>query len=470
MHIFTGDEAGLLKCVPIAKSQYQAGKLQQTKRALQPTEPKARQVNEKLRTDANAVVQSFGRVDKLSAVQMMVSTAEVSPDGTERLVIARGNGVVQVWNPFQKSTDRALQMFAPGATTTNNKKMSFVGLCASQGTLVTCTSAGVLSFTTMTAMHSLPLGPNIRRVRTHPLHPHLIAYGGVERDLVVMDVNAPHAVADRGEMRFAGLDAPSHWDGEPPRNSMMWKAKNVKHDKLNLRTPVDIADIQFMSDDGTRIAVGTGQHQIRLYDTRTARRPVVDLEVGSYPIRCLAAVPGKNEVIAADTTGCIVHYCLTTRQKIGGYQGAVGSVRDLCVFESGGSGRDGSTTPRLAVAAVGLDRFLRTWDVATHEPMEKWYLKQRLECVTVVQGDVNGTDGKESAANGDDDDDNEEAAGEDVWDSIDVVNDGAEDNSATRKKRDAKDDQKKKKQTKRSAGAASAGDGSKKTKRSKNVD
>jgi ribosome biogenesis protein NSA1 len=42
-----------------------------------------------------------------------------------------------------------------------------------------------------------------------------------------------------------------------------------------------------MNADGQKVAVGTAYHQLRLYDTKAQRRPILQLDVGEHPIRSL---------------------------------------------------------------------------------------------------------------------------------------------------------------------------------------
>lgn len=56
---------------------------------------------------------------------------------------------------------------------------------------------------------------------------------------------------------------------------------------MDLRKPVWIKDLVFMSTDGQKLAVGTAYHQLRLYDMKAQRRPILQLDVGEHPIRSL---------------------------------------------------------------------------------------------------------------------------------------------------------------------------------------
>ena len=106
------------------------------------------------------------------------------------------------------------------------------------------------------------------------------------------------------------------------------------------------------------------------------------------------------------------------------YKGFVGGVRSLDAM------RDG---PHFA--AVGLDRFLRVYDVNGKSPVQRMYLKSRLNCVLLAANfDPNKTDSErlkeqeegeepEIIAEIGDDVENEEGREEDdaLWDNMGIV-------------------------------------------------
>ena len=68
----------------------------------------------------------------------------------------------------------------------------------------------------------------------------------------------------------------------------------MKNNHLDLRVPIHITDIQFSSTDSkspSRVVTISKFRHFRLYDiTRDGRRPLVSVEVGEYPLRCLQIV------------------------------------------------------------------------------------------------------------------------------------------------------------------------------------
>ncbi len=120
------------------------------------------------------------------------------------------------------------------------------------------------------------------------------------------------------------------------------------------------------------------------------------------------------------------------------YKGFVGSVRSI------DSRRDGPY-----FAAAGLDRFVRVYDINGKTPLQKMYLKSRLNCVLLSRGfdptkeegerrekspdlevveefGQDGDDDRDSAAEDDDDDE--------LWDNMDAVEEKSRPEKKRRKK------------------------------------
>ena len=77
----------------------------------------------------------------------------------------------------------------------------------------------------------------------------------------------------------------------------------MRPDKLQLRVPVWVTQISFVPevDSSSLVAVGTGHHQIRLYDTRAQRRPLYSQEFGDTVVTAMDVTPdGRYH-------GCSVH-------------------------------------------------------------------------------------------------------------------------------------------------------------------
>lgn len=70
----------------------------------------------------------------------------------------------------------------------------------------------------------------------------------------------------------------------------------VPNDFLDLQVPIWVTDLGFLPSQGAqaRVAVGTGYHQVRLYDTKAQRRPVLSFDFGESPVSALAVTDNEK--------------------------------------------------------------------------------------------------------------------------------------------------------------------------------
>lgn len=135
--------------------------------------------------------------------------------------------------------------------------------------LCACTSTGDLSYTSLNSKKSetktiLELGPNIEIMRAHPTQSHIFAIGGKERDLCIYDIEAiVKSKKECEETDAAGPNKDTLHKKKSTRNvGLIFQAKNVKNDFLDLQQPVWIHDLQFVNKEATKIAVATHYHQV----------------------------------------------------------------------------------------------------------------------------------------------------------------------------------------------------------------
>jgi len=193
-------------------------------------------------------------------------------------------------------------------------------------------------------------GKNLCKMRQNTFDSNIIGAGGKEVDLQVWDLTRP----------------------EQP----VFRAKNVKPDKLCLRQDVWVSDLTFTGKD--TIAVCSRHGQIRLYDQRTEkRRPVAELKWEEEQVANTAITRvEENQVIVGTSAGEMGLWDFRVGQGYRGlirkYVGCVGAVKDIA-----------TNSGSQYVCAVGLDRFLRVWRVGQggKVPTHKVYLKSRLNCV-----------------------------------------------------------------------------------------
>ena len=158
--------------------------------------------------------------------------------------------------------------------------------------------------------------------------------------------------------------------------------------------PVWVTAIDWLPSSESTIIVGTAFHQIRIYDTKIARRPIYSVELGSHPIKCLEFMPFSKDLVAiANNRGQLTLWNVTTKKIVRNFKGIPGTITKV----------SGAVNHKW-ISAVGLDRYLRVFDANTGECLWKLFLKQRLTTVLVLEKDFNQKDQKD-----------------DLWDSLPVV-------------------------------------------------
>ncbi|KAI9277392.1 WD40-repeat-containing domain protein [Sporodiniella umbellata] len=324
----------------------------------------------------------FGKVDKSLAVQKLIWT--IFKD-QKVLLVARSNGSIQFISPEDGTVLKEIKHKLEGR---------FVGLFVYQDHVCACTSSGDLSYTPFDSKetHTIAqLGSDLEIMRSHPVHTHLFAIGGKNKDLTVYDLKKVTKDLKKG---------------------LIFQAKNVKNDFLDLQQPVWIQDLQFMNQEGTLIAVATHHHQFRMYNTKGGRRPTLNIEIGKHPIKVMSVGKDFDQVLFADTMGVVGTIDIATGKRGAQYKGFTGACTDLVVVPQPAFGKTATKEP--VVVSTSLDRFLRVHETETiyRKLNEKSYLKQRLTCVLVDEDFEYPMPEKPKPAEEDD---------EELWESMELV-------------------------------------------------
>ncbi|CAH1262264.1 WD repeat-containing protein 74-like [Branchiostoma lanceolatum] len=274
----------------------------------------------------------------------------------------------------------------------------FTGLAKYQGSLVTCVESGLLRvWKDEGEKVDMDVGKDVCRMRQNHALPHQVATGGKENELKLWDIQEP----------------------EKP----IFKAKNVRNDFLDLRVPVWVTDLQFLSEQ--KLVTCTGHRQVRVYDPATPkRRPVLNVELGEYALTALSVTPDCQSVIVGDSQGSMVMVDLRMGKVQKAFKGFAGAIRSLQCHP---------TLPM--VASCGLDRFLRIHDINTKEMLHKVYLKSKLNCLLFSSADFTQEETettkkqkrKLESSNITDEDEDE------LWGNMSVVQDGKKTDKTKRK-------------------------------------
>ncbi|XP_059574483.1 WD repeat-containing protein 74 [Alligator mississippiensis] len=225
----------------------------------------------------------------------------------------------------------------------------FRGLAVQDGSLITCVESGLLKVWHEDSSEAaeLQVGPGVCRMRQNPARPQCVGTGGKENALKVWDLQQPQ---------------------EP-----IFRAKNVRHDWLNLRVPVWDRDLQFLPGS-EKIITCTGHHQVRVYDPSSPqRRPVLEVTYGEHPLTALSLAPGANSVVVGSARGDVAVIDLRQGRLLKCLKGFAGAVRGVQCHPT-----------RPLVASCGLDRFLRLHGLDDKRLQHKVYLKSQLNCLLLT--------------------------------------------------------------------------------------
>lgn len=157
----------------------------------------------------------------------------------------------------------------------------------------------------------------------------------------------------------------------------VWKAKNLPPDPQTLlQQPVWTTALLFYNIH--MLAAGTAYHQVRIYDARASRRPILhtpdDTEL-QHRVTSLCSID-EHTMAVADAAGYLHSFDIRTLGKKKGasawgrFVGPCGSIRQLKKHPTSN-----------VLACVGLDRMLRLFDCISRKQLDCIYLKQRQNCV-----------------------------------------------------------------------------------------
>ena len=185
---------------------------------------------------------------------------------------------------------------------------------------------------------------------------------------------------------------------------LLWKAKNVKHDNLDLRQPVWIHKCQFITRN--KLIIGTAYGQLRLYDVENGsgdknlshkNRPCFDFLVGEYPIKNILKSLDNTLIYCSDTVGNFTAFDISTQTILHKYLGSCGAISDIVEFSS-----------MPWIATVGIDRYFRMWDKHTRVLVQKIYLKFPMLNIHLDEQQVESTKRKREE--------------NDIWKNMEITN------------------------------------------------
>ncbi|KAK1680345.1 hypothetical protein QYE76_041193 [Lolium multiflorum] len=311
------------------------------------------------------VVETWGEPDASRAI-LVASLADRAVDPV--LALARKNGVVELLNPLNGDSLAAVKASGQEQTDGAVENDPIVALhlfkkhapdLSTLGTFLACTEKGKAS---------------VRSVAK-------------ENTVAASDVGPSSTwdVCSTGKLQFSSLDAGENyamfggngmevnlWD--ITSCSKIWSAKSPRGNSLGIFTkPWFTAGTFLCKDDHRKIVACTNNHQVRLYDTSSQRRPVISVDFRESPIKAVAEDPDGHTVYIGTGTGDLASFDMRTGKLVGCYVGKCsGSIRSIVRH------------PELPlIASCGLDSYLRIWDTNTRQPLSAVYLKQHLTAVVI---------------------------------------------------------------------------------------
>ncbi|KAF6007981.1 hypothetical protein HII13_004164 [Brettanomyces bruxellensis] len=182
----------------------------------------------------------------------------------------------------------------------------------------------------------------------HPTEKDVFLFGGKEIDLHVTKL-------DRKAKKF----------------SIVFKAKNVSTNRIQLREPIWISKAEFVSDstDSFEMLTVTRQGQMRYYDTSKGKKPRASYKISADAIVAMSL--------------------LDTEKKQGKYTGSVGSTGAISVFRKS----------NLLVAG-GLDRYIRCYEIGSRECLVKVYVGTEIADVVILSDERGKKRGEREQSSG----------------------------------------------------------------------
>ncbi|KZO95193.1 hypothetical protein CALVIDRAFT_555881 [Calocera viscosa TUFC12733] len=361
-------------------------------------------------------------------------------DGEDLLAVARAEGGISLLHPSYVAEDGE-----PSATSLQETKEDrlrpgshFVGLSVRDSGVYSCTSSGHLRLTPLPSSPSgsseTALGALPTRLRAMRLSPSgkTLAYGGDEVSASVWSVE--RAFAGKAEPAAEG-NGNGEGGGRKRKNRELfpgeiWRARNEPNDTLDLRVPVHITALAYLSED--TLLTGNDDGSLRMYDTRAGRRPAGHWR-GTFGAAVRAVEPGmaEHQVFAGDAAGTLGSIDTRTGRCMYTYRGLTSALTAL------------APAPQL-LASVGRDRTFRL--CSAPGPQEDARANQNLrgrgevlvrEWMPSVPGALvfagfgEGAEGVKEGGEGEEGEGAEEE--EEVWEGMEEI--GSDDEPGRRRKR-----------------------------------
>ncbi|OXU22120.1 hypothetical protein TSAR_004544 [Trichomalopsis sarcophagae] len=224
---------------------------------------------------------------------------------------------------------------------------NITGIARYNGNILTAVQSGHIKLWRQKEKEEFLLnaGENLLRMRQAIQQKNVIATGGLENPLKLWDLN---------------------------KKVNTFTAKNISHDWLQLRVPIGVADLCFLTNNKQVVTVGRYGH-IRLYDTKAQRRPVVNLEMKEESLTTVSTCADDRQVVCGTGRGRMNLVDLRKTGKIlNTYKGPVGAVTSVAVSKVDS-----------CLVSTSFDRYLYIHDVESKKLLKKVYLTSKLSSMVM---------------------------------------------------------------------------------------
>lgn len=316
------------------------------------------------------------------------------------IVAARTNGTIELYKDDGSFTvvNSVADLF---------EKDEFVSVFVSAGYLYAATGNGVVIAVKLADFVSgkttTPITVNITSPVSafipHPTQAGVFASGGKENDVAIIRLF-------KKKITEADL-----------KEEILFKAKNVKPDKLDLRVPIWISNIAFVDLDQHKkdrwfFITTTRYGQVRKYDTSHGRKPIYSKKLSDTPLVTLK-LTADDKIICSDTKTTTGIFDINKGVLLGKFKGATGATQSIDTVDG-------------KLAAGSLDRYVRVFDIDTREQLAKVFIGTKISSVVLLDSEdplteeeVKEIELKESKARAIED---EEEDDEELWKTLDKMN------------------------------------------------
>ncbi|KAG0455799.1 hypothetical protein HPP92_023587 [Vanilla planifolia] len=311
------------------------------------------------------VVETWGSPD---ASRSVIATSFADCQTNPLLVIARKNGLIELLSPLSGETLSASNFSELGLSSYSAEedpvaglhlfKTKNTGLSSGINVLLICTEKG------KAFLKHIPLKDASPSASTEDSCRNWDISGAGKVVCSAVDSKENYAL-------FGGKGIELNlWNLESC--SRIWTAKPPRVNSLGIFSPTFFTAATFLSkEDDRKIAAGTSNFQIRLYDISAQRRPVLSIDFRESPIRVVREGLDGNTVYIGTGIGDLASFDMRTGKLLGCFNGkCCGSIRSIAKH------------PELPLlASCGLDSYVRIWDSRTRRLLSAVFLKQHLTSV-----------------------------------------------------------------------------------------